>query len=144
MTDPTAILAQKIIDRYGVEHFDTIVGIPRGGLIVAANLGYWLGIANVAAFGVEYRRARKIDLGRIFALPVLRHDERLLIVEDSCLTGTLIENARRQLASERREIVTVALWVSPAFSYRPDLWAVETEHPPNGRDLLRCLDHVAP
>lgn len=118
---------------------DAIVGIPRGGLIVAAGLGYALAVDNVSALAFRYaRRGGRVVVGKVLAEPVDVFGERVLLVEDGTDTGTLLAAARTYL--ERRyaaEVVTAALWVRRGSAFRPDVWLDEVDVLPSGRELLR-------
>lgn len=126
MTRETAPIQQLAAKLPGP--WDAIVGIPRGGLIVASLLGYALDVQRVGAFAVEYERHQHgpPTLGSLWCSPDLsraRH-RRVLLVEDSTATGTLIEDARawHEFYLPQAEIVTAALWVSNLHDYRPDVW----------------------
>ena len=127
------ILASKMPGRW-----DAIVGIPRGGLIVAALLGYELGVQRVACHGQDYHRRpdRPPFLGVVYSRFQGIPGERVLLVEDGTQTGTLLENARRWYGHEQIEVVTAALWVSTLSDYRPDVWVSEVDVLPSARELI--------
>ncbi len=115
-----------------------IVGIPRGGLVVAAALGYALDVRDVAAFSVRYwrRPAGPPIIGRVTCRPDLRTHDRVLVVEDATASGTLLEYARTELVLAGAQVTTAALWVSRAFAYRPDVWVEEVDVLPSGASLV--------
>lgn len=115
-----------------------IVGIPRGGLIVAAALGYELGTTRVAAFTVAYRRRRGLPpvVGRETCTPLPLPGESVLVVEDGTDTGTLLEHARAWLEDRAAVVTTASLWVRSSSRYRPDRWVSEVDVLPSGRSLL--------
>ncbi len=127
-------------------HFDHIIGVPRGGLIVAAGLGYLLDVRQVSAFGVNYERCcTPPHLGNIYCLPQVDETagEHLLIVDDGVATGTLLEYAAdwyrhhtNWLRPERATVTTAAVWVSSSHGYRPDVWVEERSELPSGASLL--------
>jgi hypoxanthine phosphoribosyltransferase len=126
-------LAAKIEGR-----FDLIVGIPRGGLIVAAALGYRLDARDVGAFSTRYRRGDGPPvITRITCRPIVRQHSRVLVVEDGTASGTLLEHARRTLEEhDGADVTTAALWVSKGHGYRPDVWVEEVDTLPSGASLL--------
>ncbi len=137
MPDPIARLAGKLSGRW-----DAIVGIPRGGLVVAAGLGYALDVRQVASWTVDYTRTGPVpDIGAILAAPrsAIRGDEgRVLLVEDGVDTGTLLDAAawwHQHYLSVR--VFTAAVWVKRSSSYRPDVWLEEVDVLPSGLELLR-------
>ena len=119
--------------------WDAIVGIPRGGLIVASLLGYALDVPRIESVYVEYRRD---DAGLAIPTGACARErffpERLLLVEDGTDTGRLQEFARLFLERRgaRAEIVTTAVWVKRSSSYRPDVWLEEVDILPSARDLF--------
>lgn len=133
-----------MIDRLAAKlsgNWDAIVGIPRGGLIVAAGLGYLLDVPRVASFTVGYvRRGPVPDIGAILAAPratIRGEHRRILVVEDGTDTGTLLEAAAWWLRHYLSlQVVTAALWVKRPAAYRPDLWVEEVDTLPSGASLL--------
>lgn len=119
-----------------------IVGIPRGGLIVAAALGYELGTTRVGAFTAVYRRRSGLPpvVGRELCVPLSRSAERVLLVEDATDTGTLLEHARAWIEDRGAVVTTASLWVRSSSPYRPDLWVSEVDVLPSARSLLGYED----
>lgn len=139
------LAARDIIGRLAAKldglTFDQIVGIPRGGLIVAAALGYRLDVARVHSFTVSYRRHRDgpPTIGRILSQPVDWAYQRLLLVEDGTGSGTLLEFARHRFTAcgpASADVTTASLWVSKDSDYRPDVWVEEVDTLPSGASLL--------
>lgn len=142
MTRPTAPIEQLAAKLTG--KWDAIVGIPRGGLIVAAGLGYALEVDRVGAFAVEYQRFPDAPpkLGPLWCGPIVdrgRHAaRRILLVEDATATGTLLTDAAdwHRFYYASAEIVTCSLWVSTLHDYRPDVWVEEKDVLPSARELV--------
>ncbi len=146
MADLIGRLAAKLAG----QQFDSIVGIPRGGLIAAAALAYRLGVTQVSAFGITYQRRpgeQAPTIGGHYSTPQLGLNERVLLVEDGVRTGTLLEYAATWLRTYDdtartnwpATVVTAALWVSTRHDYRPDVWAAEVDIPPSGASLVAGL-----
>lgn len=133
MADPISRLAAKLDGWY-----EQIVGIPRGGLIVAAALGYRLGIRDVGAFSTRYQRRTDGPpvITRVTCEPTIRRHSQVLLVEDGTASGTLMEYARTQLVIAGANVITAALWVSKAHDYRPDVWVEAVDVLPSAASLL--------
>lgn len=134
MADEIGRLAAKLTGQW-----DAIVGIPRGGLVVAAGLGYALAIDNVSAVSFRYlRRPGRVDVGKLLAEPVDVFGERVLLVEDGTDSGTLLTAGRRYLEERyAAEVSTAALWVKRDSPFRPGVWLEEVDVLPSGQELLR-------
>lgn len=134
MSDLIKQLAAQLPGRW-----DAIIGIPRGGLIVASLLGYELDVQRVASHSQDYRRHADgpPTLGVIYARFQSVPGERLLVVEDATQTGTLLESARRWYTHEHVSVTTAALWVSTLSTYRPDVWVSAVDVLPSVKELIR-------
>lgn len=130
---PIELLAAKLTGRW-----DAIVGIPRGGLIVAAGLGYALDIQDVQALGMAYTRNEDglPYVIRITSAPTRARGTRVLLVEDATATGTLLDHAARYLKRRGARVTTAAVWVSARHDYRPDVWLHAVDELPSGATLL--------
>lgn len=136
--DPIAALAANTPGPW-----DWIVGIPRGGLVVAAALGYHLDVVRVGSYVVDYTRTGDgpPKVGDLRCVPPVAALDRVLVVEDSVDSGTLLEHARRHLANRGAVVHTAALYVTAGSAYRPDVWVAEVDRVPPGRDLAAAV-HV--
>lgn len=92
----TRELAQKVHDD-GFKP-DLILAIARGGLIVAASLGYALGVKNTFTLNVEFYTGidRRLPMPLILPIPsepVLHnmHDAKVLVCDDVADTGGTLE-----------------------------------------------------
>lgn len=133
MTDPISELASRLPGPW-----DVIVGIPRGGLIVAAGLGYALGVSKVGAHSRHYHRGDdgKPVLGSNYAVVRSRPGQRVLLVEDATVTGTLLQAAWSHYANRGARVTTAAIWITKGEAYRPDVWLHEVDQVPPGRALI--------
>lgn len=120
---------------------DAIVGVPRGGLLVAALLGYRLGIKDVAAAAFTYTRPAHdqppADV-RIRCLPAYAEPRRILVVEDAAVSFTLGGLARDHLVAAGHTVVTAAVSVTPE-SVKPDIWISEGPTIPTADELQTML-----
>ncbi len=130
----------RLADKLAGQQFDHIVGIPRGGLIVAAGLGYRLDIPRIEPIVIDYVRDGngRAHPTAAYSLERFRTGQRILLVEDGTDTGRLLNFARLHLVGRGApaDIVTAALWVRRGSPYRPDVWACEVDTLPSGATLL--------
>ena len=136
---PIAELAECV--RCLPEPIDTIVGIPRGGLLVAALLGYQLGIKDVSAATFTYSRTafdQPPSNVRIQCLPVFTNKRRILVVEDAAISFTLGGLARDHLVDAGHTVVTAALSVTP-LSAEVNIWLREKPTIPTADELKAFL-----
>lgn len=125
----------------GIE-WDHIVGIPRGGLIVATLIGYRLENPRVSALTFAYTRDDKGGAHPFAVLcsPDIREGQDVLLVEDATDSGTLMEGGRSLLRDHGADVMTAALWVRKSSPYRPDVWLGVAEELPSARDMFAGID----
>ncbi len=120
---------------------DAIVGVPRGGLLVAALLGYRLGIKDVSAAAFTYRRAghdQPPEVVQVRCLPTYAEPRRILVVEDAVVSLTLAGLARDALTAAGHKVITAAVSVTPE-SVKPDLWVREAPTVPTSDQFQAML-----
>ena len=128
---------------------DLILGIARGGLLVAGALAYALDVKNTFTMNVEFYTGVDERLPVPMILPpvpdlVDLHDSRMLIADDVADTGQTLALVRSFCAGQVGEVRTAVLYEKPrsivSCDYvwrRTDLWidfpwSVEA---PVGQDL---------
>lgn len=120
--------------------WDAIIGIPRGGLIVAALLGYALDVQRIESVVIDYVRDGNGRAHPVAAYSMERFQvgQRILLVEDATDTGRLLNFARPHLADRGApaDITTAALWVRKDSDYRPDVWLEEVDTLPSAQSLI--------
>lgn len=99
---------------------DCVVGIARSGLIPASVLATHLG---ADLWSIDYRTGDLLDLGH-----GMRHESRgrdgVLLVDDSCWSGTAIRAAKRRIVEAWGvEPLTLSTYVRPQSQSLVDLWA---------------------
>ena len=125
-------LSQNIKENTNTSDFD-IVGISRGGLILAAALGYALRIKNVYSIGVRsYSNNNTQDEIEVYQHLNLGNLKRnLLVVDDVSDTGNTFLYLQQLLSD--KEIITVSLAVKDhtkcvsdysALRLNSDIWIV--------------------
>jgi hypoxanthine phosphoribosyltransferase len=126
-------LSQKIRENIDTADYD-IVGISRGGLILAAALGYALKIKNVYSVGIRSysnndTQDEEIEVYQHLNLGNLRHN--LLVVDDVSDTGNTFLYLQKLLID--KETTTVSLAVKDktkcvsdynALRLNSDIWVV--------------------
>jgi hypothetical protein len=113
---------------------DLILGITRGGLLVAGALSYALGVKNTFTMNVEFYTGVDERLPVPMILPpvpdlVDLHDARMLIADDVADTGQTLALVKGFCAGQVGEVRTAVLYEKPrsivACDYvwrRTDLW----------------------
>jgi hypoxanthine phosphoribosyltransferase len=109
----TRALAQTIHD--DGFHPDVIVAIARGGLIVAASLGYALGVKNTWTINVEFYTGVDERLELPIILPPVPElvdldDAKILIADDVADTGATLALVKDFCASRVSEIRIATLY----------------------------------
>lgn len=103
-----------------------VAGVPRSGMIVAADLATRLGVPLYEArktgelFPIDSGMRLRLGASRPPAGP-------LVVVEDSVNTGRSLQSVRD--AAGLAEVVTAAIYVNPLAKFRPDLVAVDLPMP---------------
>jgi uncharacterized protein len=130
--EATRALAVEIADDGYVP--DLILGIARGGLLVAGALSYALGVKNTFTMNVEFYTGVDERLPVPMILPpvpdlVDLHDSRMLIADDVADTGQTLALVKGFCAGQVGEVRTAVLYEKPrsivSSDYvwrRTDLW----------------------
>ena len=115
---------------------DLILGIARGGLLVAGALSYALDVKNTFTMNVEFYTGVDERLPVPMILPpvpdlVDLHDARMLIADDVADTGQTLALVKNFCANQVGEVRTAVLYEKPrsivSCDYvwrRTDLWIV--------------------
>jgi uncharacterized protein len=142
--EPHEVLTWEVFGRAGRELAQTVVddgyrpdiilGIARGGLLVAGSLAYALSIKNLYLMNVEYYTG----VGERLALPIVLppaldlvgvEDARMLIADDVADTGATLEVVREMSARQVAEVRCAVLYQKPGSRvdceyvwHRTDRW----------------------
>jgi hypoxanthine phosphoribosyltransferase len=97
---------------------DLILGIARGGLLVAGALSYALGVKNSFTMNVEFYTGVDERLPVPMLLPpvpdlVDLHDSRMLIADDVADTGQTLALVKRFCAGQVGEVRAAVLYEKP-------------------------------
>ena len=121
--EATRALAVEIADDGYVP--DLILGIARGGLLVAGALSYALGVKNTFTMNVEFYTGVDERLPVPMILPpvpdlVDLHDSRMLIADDVADTGQTLALVKGFCAGQVGEVRTAVLYEKPRSIVRSD------------------------
>ncbi|MFN8108394.1 MAG: phosphoribosyltransferase [Thermoleophilia bacterium] len=120
-------LARGLASRVEGDAFrpDAILGIARGGLLLAGALSYALRVKPVFLVNIEFYTGVDRRLEAPVILPPQLHtadlaDMRLLVVDDVADTGATLEVVRSLCAGAAREVRTAVLYEKPISVVRCD------------------------
>jgi uncharacterized protein len=102
---------------------DMILGIARGGLLVAGGLGYALGIKNTFTMNVEFYTGIDERLELPMILPPVPdlvdfQETRVLIADDVADTGATLELVKEFCAGKVAEVRCAVLYEKPRSAVR--------------------------
>ena len=120
-------LAQKVIA--SGEKFDRIIAISRGGLVTARMLSDFLDL-QISVFSlVSYQAIGQPSHPRVVEeLSITIKDERILLVDEIADTGkSFIVGVKYLQDFQPKKIMTLALYIKPKTSFKPDYWQVSTQ-----------------
>jgi hypoxanthine phosphoribosyltransferase len=102
---------------------DLILGIARGGLLVAGALSYALGVKNVYTMNVEFYTGvdQRLEVPMILPpVPELVHLEtaRVLVADDVADTGATLELVKEFCAGKVGEVRSAVLYEKPWTAFK--------------------------
>jgi uncharacterized protein len=102
---------------------DMILGIARGGLLVAGALGYALGVKNTVTMNVEFYTGVDTRLDIPMILPPVPDlvdfaDFKVLIADDVADTGATLELVKEFCAGKVAEVRCAVLYEKPRSTVR--------------------------
>ena len=107
-------LAQRLVDSDWIP--DTVLGVVRGGLFVAAGLAYALDLKDVRHVNVEFYT----DAGETLPAPVVVGGRRVLVADDVADTGATLHFVRELLPADA-DVRVAVLYAKPSTTYLPEL-----------------------
>jgi hypoxanthine phosphoribosyltransferase len=104
---------------------DMILGIARGGLLVAGGLGYALGVKNTFTMNVEFYTGVDERLEIPMILPPVPdlvdfHETRVLIADDVADTGATLQLVQEFCAGKVAEVRCAVLYEKPRSTVKCD------------------------
>lgn len=124
------LLAEKLRRHDDGGHYDSLVGVSRGGLALARIMSDLLSIQKVLITRCEYYT----DLGTTRKKPIISQKisgeirgENVLLVDDVADTGgSLIELKRYLLSKKPRKVTIATLYIKPWTKVMPDYHVAST------------------
>jgi adenine phosphoribosyltransferase len=122
-------VVDAIVDHYGVDSFDQVVGVEARGFVIAAAIAYAAGVGVVpvrkagklprktvqASYQLEYGEAT-IELHA----DAFKPGERVLVVDDVLATGGTAEAALRLVEQAGGEVVGLSVLIELSFLHGRD------------------------
>ncbi len=129
-----ATLLKKLSEDVRASQFDSIVGIGRGGSIIAAYLASKLGIPTFTPVFVRHVRPHTGGDVKIEALDLSQVKSlggRLLVVDDSLVQGRAM-NFVLDLIPKKARVKTLAMYVRAGSEFKPDFIGAEFDEKEHG------------
>jgi len=121
--DDLKVLTQKIDQK-----FDVIVAISRGGLSMGQMLGEFYDIREVYAINtIGYDDTKKLEEVKVFNLPHLEPQQRVLVVDDIVDSGDTLVEVLKVLKENYLQTTfkTASLFYKPTAIIKPTWWVKE-------------------
>ena len=121
--DDLKILTQKID-----ESFDVLIPISRGGLSIGQMLGEFYGIREVYAINtIAYNETKKLDEVKVFNIPLLKKEQKVLIVDDIVDSGDTLVEVLSVLKNQYPETTffTASIFYKSTALIEPTWWVKE-------------------
>jgi len=125
-------LTEKLVSKLDPREFNLIIGIARGGLVLAAILSDYLNLpmgiiaAESYPVGKLARDENKIKISKVATISPL--EGSLLLVDDLADTGKTLSGVERYLRSveEVNRVQTATLYKKPWSKFTPTYFVAET------------------
>ena len=121
------IAAREVAEMVAADHFrpDAVIGIARGGLPLAAALGYALDVKSLGTLNVEFYTGVGTTLDTPIVLPpTLDRDslagKSILLADDVADSGRTLQLVVELLRAGGSEVRTVCLFSKPTTVQEPD------------------------
>jgi xanthine phosphoribosyltransferase len=116
-------LTQKIDEK-----FDVLLPISRGGLSMGQMLGEFYGIREVYAINtIGYDDTKKLDEVKVFNIPHLKNNQKVLILDDIVDSGDTLVEVLNVLENKYPQIAfyTASIFYKPTAIIEPTWWVKE-------------------
>jgi len=121
--DDLKTLIQKID-----QEFDVLIPISRGGLSMGQMLGEFYGIREVYAINtIGYEETKKLDEVRVFNIPTLQNNQRVLILDDIVDSGDTLVKVLKVLKTKYPKVIfsTASIFYKPTAIIKPTWYVKE-------------------
>ena len=110
------------------ESFDVLIPISRGGLSMGQMLGEFYDIREVYAINtIGYEETKKLDEVRVFNLPQLQENQKVLIVDDIVDSGDTLLEVLKVLTEQYPTVkfYTASIFYKPTAIIKPTWYVKE-------------------
>ena len=110
------------------QEFDVLIPISRGGLSMGQMLGEFYDIREVYAINtIGYDDTKKLDDVRVFNIPFLKAEQKILIVDDIVDSGDTLVEVLKVLRNKYPKITfyTASIFYKPTAIIKPTWWVKE-------------------
>ncbi len=117
------VLTQKID-----ENFEVFIPISRGGLSMGQMLGEFYNIREVYTINtIGYEDTQKLDEVRVFNIPVLKNNQKVLILDDIVDSGDTLLEVLKVLENRYPSVKfsTASIFYKPTAIIEPTWWVKE-------------------
>ncbi len=118
-----------LLQRLKCDHFDTVIGIARGGLILAQAISEALEIRNVQTIQTQlYDGEKKRECITIVGKCSLETSKKVLVVDDIADSGETLQKVMRHLIKNHTDTTfkSATLFYKTSSLIEPDFWINET------------------
>lgn len=108
--------------------FDVIMPISRGGLCMGQMLGEFYNIREVYAINtIGYEDTKKLDEVKVFNVPQLQNNQKVLIVDDIVDSGDTLVEVLKVLKEKYPKVhfSTASIFYKPTAIIEPTWWVKE-------------------
>jgi xanthine phosphoribosyltransferase len=108
--------------------FDTLIPISRGGLSMGQMLGEFYDIREVYAVNtIGYEDTQKLDEVKVFNIPSLKDNQKVLIVDDIVDSGDTLVEVLKVLTAKypKATFHTASIFYKPTAIIEPTWWVKE-------------------
>ena len=110
------------------EDFDVIMPISRGGLCMGQMLGEFYDIREVYAINtIGYEDTKKLDEVKVFNVPILKEQQKVLIVDDIVDSGDTLVEVLKILKEKYPKTIfkTASIFYKPTAIIKPTWYVKE-------------------
>ncbi|CAA6810013.1 MAG: Putative nucleotide phosphoribosyltransferase [uncultured Sulfurovum sp.] len=118
----------KVLTEKIDQTFDVLIPISRGGLSMGQMLGEFYDIREVYAINtIGYDDTQKLDEVRVFNVPMLKAEQRILILDDIVDSGDTLVEALKVLKTKYPHTIfeTASIFYKPTAIIKPTWWVKE-------------------
>ena len=118
----------KVLTEKIDQTFDVLIPISRGGLSMGQMLGEFYDIREVYAINtIGYEETEKLDEVKVFNVPSLKENQRVLILDDIVDSGDTLVEVLKVLGARYPNTIfeTASIFYKPTAIIKPTWWVKE-------------------